>query len=95
MVSLTVPQHPFNITINFQIIILSLVIAFLIILPVMGLSSLQSWIIYLLLTVLIYVVISTLSPLSPLNGPFAVRPLPPHLGLDGVSLNSLNAGSTL
>jgi len=92
MVSITVPQHPFNITINFQLFLLAVVISILIILPVLSLTSLQAWIIFALLVVLIYIALLTLSPISNLNAPFSVTPTPPHLGLDGISVNNYVSG---
>ena len=74
-------------------IIASLIIAFVIIFPIMGIGSLTSILSFILLTLIIYVLITSMTNENLSNElPSTLYPLPPRMGLDGISLNSYIAG---
>ena len=93
-------KEHFNITlpnsINFGPLpkmLISLIIAVIIIYPILGLSSLQSILSIIILFLIIYVIITSMTSENLSNElPSTLYPSMPHMGLDGISLNSYVAG---
>ncbi len=78
---------------NFYTILASLIIAFLIVYPIMGIGSTISIAAFLLMAVVFYVLLSNMSLENKVDSlPPTAYPVPPHLGLDGISIDSLAAG---
>ncbi len=75
-------------------IIVCLIISFVIVYPVMGFGSMESFLAIFLLFLIIYVIVISMSNENLSNElPRTLYPSSPHLGLDGISLNALVAGT--
>lgn len=74
-------------------IIICLIISFVIVYPVMGVGSIESMLSIFLLFLIIYIIVYSITSENLSNElPSTLYPSSPHLGLDGISLNSLVAG---
>ncbi len=75
------------------LILASLIISFIIIYPIMGIGSGTSIAAFLILAVIFYILVSNMSQENKSSAlPSTAYPVPPHLGLDGISLNNMIAG---
>ena len=76
-----------------KIILISLIISFIMVYPILGFSNIQSILTFLLLFMIIYVILISLSNENLSNElPSSLYPSLPHTGLDGISLNNYVAG---
>ncbi len=74
-------------------VLASLIIAFLIIYPIMGIGSITSIFAFLILTIIFYILLNNMSQENKSDSlPSTAYPVPPHLGLDGITLNNIMAG---
>ncbi len=80
----------------FYKVLSALIISFIIIFPILGVGSTASIAALLILTVIVYIIINNMTLESKSDAlPFTSYPVPPHTGLDGISLESLIAGTPL
>ena len=85
-------RNSYNFTFLFKILI-CIFLAFVIVYPILGISSTQSIISLLVLSLLLYVIFGTITNENLSNElPSTIYPSIPHTGLDGISLNSYVAG---
>jgi len=74
-------------------VLICLFLSFIIICPSLGLTSIPGVLSFLLLSAIIYVIITSISQENRANElPSTLYPASPHLGLDGISLNSYVTG---
>lgn len=89
--SLEIPRNPFIGEIPKYLI--SLIISFVIVYTTIGFKNIIISIICLLvLMVLFYILLSSYSLQNGLSTESTTYPVPPHLGLDGISMNNLISG---
>ena len=89
--SLEIPRNPFIGEIPKYLI--SLIISLVIVYTTIGFKNIIISIICLLvLMVLFYILLSSYSLQSGLSTESTTYPVPPHLGLDGISMNNLISG---
>ena len=82
-----------QITNTIYTVLASLIIAFLIIYPIIGIGSITSIFAFLILTIIFYILLNNMSQENKSDSlPSTAYPVPPHLGLDGISIDSLIAG---
>jgi hypothetical protein len=75
------------------LILVSLILSFIIIYPIMGIGSITSIFAFLILAIILYIIVSNMSQENKSSAlPSTAYPVPPHLGLDGISLDSMVAG---
>jgi len=78
---------------NLPKILISALLSALIIYPILGLSSIPSYLCLIILFILFYIIISSMSNNNLQNElPSTLYPSLPHLGLDGISLNNYVSG---
>ncbi len=74
----------------------ALIISFLIVYPIIGITSIQAIAALIILSIIFYILIDNMSLENKSSSlPSTAYPVPPHLGLDGISLDSLTAGTNL
>ncbi len=74
----------------------SLIISFIIVYPIIGITSIQAVVALIILSIIFFILISNMSLENKSSSlPSTSYPEPPHLGLDGISLDSLTAGTSL
>ncbi len=89
--SIEIPKNPFIGKI--PIYLISFIISLLIVYTTIGFKNIiMSIICLLLLMVLFYILISSFSLNNGLSTDSTTYPVPPHLGLDGISMNNLVSG---
>ena len=75
---------------------ISLIIAFIIVFPIIGIQSVPSILSFLLLFIIIYIILMSMSKENLSNElPSTLYPSLPHTGLDGISLNNYIAGTSV
>jgi MFS superfamily sulfate permease-like transporter len=75
------------------IVLVCLFLSFVIVYPTLGFRSIPSVLSFLLLSTIIYVIITSITQENQSNElPSTLYPSSPHLGLDGISLNSFVTG---
>ncbi len=89
--SIHIPRNPF--IGNIYQILVSLLLASIIIYTTVGFKNIPITIIcYLILTILFYILISSFYLSNGLTTNSTTYPVPPHLGLDGISVSNLVSG---
>lgn len=74
--------------------ILALIISIILIIPIIGFKNYLSIILIITLSILIYIILININNQNIYDSlPSTVIPQPPHLGLDGISLDNLIAGT--
>lgn len=74
-------------------IIASLIIAFIIVFPVLGFATFTAILTFIILALLMYIIITSMTTENLSNElPSTLYPSLPHMGLDGISMNSYVAG---
>jgi hypothetical protein len=85
-----------NFSRNWTKVIISLLITALIIVPILGIGSFQSITAFIILFFIIYLIVISVSSENLSNElPSTLYPSIPHTGLDGISINSYVAGTSL
>ncbi len=78
---------------TFYKVLTSLIIGFLLVYPIMGIGSTASIFAFLIMSIIFYILITNMSLENKSDSlPSTAYPVPPHLGLDGISIDSLAAG---
>ncbi len=89
--SIEIPRNPF--TGKIPIYLISFVISALIVFTTIGFKNIvMSIICILILMVLFYILMSSFTLQNGLSTDSTTYPVPPHLGLDGISINNLVSG---
>ena len=89
--SIEIPRNPFIGKI--PIYLISLLIALVIIYTTIGFKNIvMSFICLLILMLLFSIILSSISLQNGLSTDSTTYPVPPHLGLDGISINNLASG---
>ena len=92
--TITFPNR--NLLRNWTKVIISLLITALIIIPILGIGSFQSITAFIILFFIIYLIVISVSSENLSNElPSTLYPSIPHTGLDGISINSYVAGTSL
>ena len=77
----------------FSTIVCSLIFSAIIIYPILGIGSMESFISFVILFMILFVIISSMTNENLSNElPSTLYPSLPHTGLDGISLNNYVAG---
>ena len=86
---ITIPDHiNFN---SIKIIVVSILLAMLLCYPTIGIKTVPSILATILLTIMFYIIITSMGEDSNVL-PSIITPYPPHMGLDGISMQSYTAG---
>ena len=89
--SIEIPRNPFSGKI--PIYLISFIISLIIIYTTIGFKNIiMSIICILILMLLFYIILSSFSLQNGLSTESTTYPVPPHLGLDGISMNNLVSG---
>ena len=89
--SIEIPRNPFSGKI--PIYLISFIISLVIVYTTIGFKNIIMTIICLLvLMVLFYILLSSFTLQNGLSTDSTTYPVPPHLGLDGISMSNLTAG---
>ncbi len=89
--SIEIPRNPFIGKIPTYLI--SIIISLVIVYTTVGFKNIMISIICLLiLVILFYIILSSFSLQNGLSTDSTTYPVPPHLGLDGISMNNLVSG---
>ena len=81
---------------NLSKILVSIILSIIIVYPILGVGTLESFLSFIILFGILYVIISSLSNENLSNElPSTLYPSLPHTGLDGISLNNYVAGMQL
>ena len=85
-------RHNYNFTFLYKVLI-CLVLSFIIVYPILGITTIEAILSFLVLTLLLYIIFGTITNENLSNElPSTLYPSLPHTGLDGISLNNYVAG---
>ena len=85
-------RHNYNFTFLYKVLI-CLVLSFIIVYPILGITSIQSILSLIILGLILYFIFGTINNDNLSNDlPSTIYPSLPHTGLDGISLNNYVAG---
>lgn len=89
--SIEIPRNPF--TGKIPIYLISFIISLVIVYTTIGFKNIvMSILCLLILMVLFYILLSSFTLQNGLSTDSTTYPVPPHLGLDGISMNNLTSG---
>lgn len=74
----------------------SLILSFLIVYPIIGITSIEAIAALVIMSIIFYILIDNMSLENKSTSlPSTAYPVSPHLGLDGISIDNLMAGTNI